>query len=150
MLPMQASNGGADLRGESKSMLPMQASNGGADLRWANAPAHLKSIPMVELLLSLFLNVCVMLCKRCMCVVFRRFQDAKGYADELEKIFKCLLELRVVSHCVCDVGSVDMFSHFFSLQKRTESLKAIYKIHANYGRVFRCVLLCGLFVCSMP
>ena len=28
---------------------------------------------------------------------FRHFQDAKEYADELEKIFKALLEIRLVN-----------------------------------------------------
>jgi sorting nexin-4 len=44
----------------------------------------------------------------------QRFQDVREYADELEAIFKSLLEIR---------------------EKVNGSVKAVYKIHANYGRV---------------
>ena len=64
----------------------------------------------------------------------RRFQDLKEYADELEAVFKSLLDIREV------VKRKKTFLHVFAplhQQKVNGSVKAVYKIHTNYGRIFR-------------
>lgn len=48
-------------------------------------------------------------------ILFRRFQEAKEYADELEKVFRSLLEIRTVSnmsrHSICDCTQEDASVH---------------------------------------
>jgi sorting nexin-4 len=62
---------------------------------------------------SMFQSLSLQLSKR---VPDSRFQEVKQYANDVESIFKAILEIR---------------------EKMNTSLMSIYKVHSNYGRVFR-------------
>ena len=62
----------------------------------------------------------------------------KEYAEEVEGIFKSLLDIREVRHTMLYIQILRNYLWlFFSTQKVNASVKAMYKLHTNYGRVFR-------------